>query len=354
MTLKDNVLGFYVKHFLMPRAQILDKPGFIVFNVSGPNAVFARQVLIPEQFFVLLEKKVDKKILYSVGKKFGYRFALIGNFSRKGEISDGKLPEYIQMVNKFIEGTYASKIDCKIDLSIPRIEYFLDNFVVCNKTTGYFLPLGAAAGMLSYILNDSIDGKHLECESNGKSECKLEYSLSEKDFDFSCLSVSPDYLSMNSVKELLEKQLSLQKLIDASVFSFEKGILSCQNQRFFILEVSALYLLEKELPKKVLENVSFETGKFIAETLSIGSLDSLSDFLTAFGFGEVVIFKEKSKLIVNLKYFPWTKFENEVSFVFVKSLLEGTITSVQKRQVLLSLIEKNVLQGSLTLFFHEI
>jgi predicted hydrocarbon binding protein len=379
MQIKDKVVGWYVKHYLMPRAQIIDKPGFVIFNVTGKTQIFARQIIIPESFFVLLEKQLrdklgdeGKRLLYSTGKRFGVRFSIMGSFSKKGEMADNKLSDYIGMVNKFIEGTYASDISAEIDVSKKRVLYDMKNFVVCSKIkNASFLPLGAGCGLIAYILDDeTIEGVHLECQSAGNKTCKILYAPMKelekegytnvfKETNLKGLEFSPDYEQMNSIQETENSQYSFNQLIDAGLFSFEQGIILRNNQRYFIYEISGIYLLEQELgknsiAKKILYDVSYETGKNLELVeKDENPLKGIIDLLTAFGWGDVLILEKSSKYFVNIKYFPWTKFYEEIDFIVFRGLLAGMLSSVSNRDVKFKDVEKDVSQGYLSLVFSE-
>jgi len=380
MAIKDIVVGLYVKNYLMPRAQIIDKPGFVVFNVTGKTPIFARQMIFPELFFILLEKKLieglgneGKRILYSVGKKFGIRFSLMGNFSKRGEIPDKKIPDYINMINKFIEGTYASDISCEPDVNNSKVIYHLKNFVVCSKDGyGFFLPLGAGCGLIAYLLNDeTIEGVHLECQGDGKEKCKLLYEPINKlkldikdkpifkETDLKGLEFTPDYGSMNAIKETESSKYSFQQFIDSNIFSFNAGIIMNGDQRYFIYEVSGIYMLERELQKsnvtkKILGEIAYETGKrMLLNYKGELSLESLIDLLTAFGWGDVLILEKASKYVVNIKYFPWTEFSDEVEFITFQRMIAGMLSIISKREVKFKRIEKDSSQGYLSLVFAE-
>lgn len=380
MEIKDKVVSFYIKHYLIPRAQIVDKPGFVIFNVSGKTPIFARQIIVPESFFILLEKKLVDKFkdvgrgkLYSAGKKFGYRFSVMGGFSKRGEMEDKKLPDYIKMINKFIEGTYASDISCDIYMDKSKVKYSLKNFVVCNKLGyGYFLPLGAAAGMISYLMNnDKIEGVQTKCQGAREERCTLIYEPIEElkkeikkfkiftESNLKNLEIDSAYQSMNSIRKTENSNYSFQQFIDSGTFSFKEGIIMNNFQRYFIYEISGIYMLEKELQednemKKILFEAAYETGKEILKNNeSWSSLESLNDLLTSFGWGDVLILEKNKKYVVDIKYFPWTKFYESADFIFVRGLLSGLLSIISKREVKLKTAEKSTSEGYFHLFFTE-
>ncbi|MDE1860472.1 MAG: hypothetical protein KGH72_02025, partial [Candidatus Micrarchaeota archaeon] len=232
MDIKDEVVRLYVKNFIINKSQNIETPGFIFFKLSGKTPIFARQVIMPEDFFINLEEIIAKKntaakrALYSAGKKFGYRFCLLGGFSNSKDKKGSDLVSYINIINKFIEGTYASRIECDVDLSKKSCLYSIENFIVINKIgSGYFLPLGAAAGLMAYIFQDpSIEGVLESSDQNGKKATLL-YApatylkqnkrtfFSEK--DFSGLESTSEYIDFNQVKPLKYSHFSFKMLLDS-------------------------------------------------------------------------------------------------------------------------------------------
>ena len=139
MDIKDKFLRFYIQNFIINNSQNIENPGFIFFKISGKTPIFARQIIMPESFFVNLEQKVAatkkdalRKRLYSAGKKFGFSFSILGGFSKASEKSVKELPGYINIINKFIEGTYAAKISCEVDAEKQICRYESRKFC-CNK-----------------------------------------------------------------------------------------------------------------------------------------------------------------------------------------------------------------------------
>jgi predicted hydrocarbon binding protein len=378
MPLKDAVVGWYVKHYIIPRAQILDSPGFVVFNVSGKSPIFARQVIVPELIFILLEKSLIQKFgdsakskLYSVGKKFGYRFSIMGKFSQKGDLKEKDLASYIEMINKFIEGTYATNISCSIDIANEVVEYYAKNFVVSSKTGhGYFLPLGAVSGMMSYIFdNPKIEGIQIASQGTGADNCQILCGPAEwlrkrvknlfTESNLGGLDTEPEYASMNKIQKTENSNYSFSQFIDAGMFSFNQGLVMGGEQRYFIYEISGLHMLEwylQEEPeaKQIIKTAAYEAGKKIASEFP----DSLSerflmDLFTAFGWGDVLVLEKNKKQMVEFKYAPWTKFCKNIDFIIPCGLLEGFLSIILKRNIKLNAVEKETSQGFLDLLFQE-
>ncbi|MEM4391019.1 MAG: hypothetical protein QXX06_04115, partial [Candidatus Diapherotrites archaeon] len=75
MKIKDDIVGLYIKRFVLSNAQYFDRPGFVDFKISGKTEIYARQIFYPEDFFLRFETEIvnkfqyeGKKVLYSFGK----------------------------------------------------------------------------------------------------------------------------------------------------------------------------------------------------------------------------------------------------------------------------------------------
>ncbi len=379
MPIKDEVLAWFVKEYIIPRSQVLDTPGFITFNISGKNPLYIRQVIFPELFFLKLEKVLasefseqGKKKLYAIGKQFGYNFATMGSFSTQKDIPQKKFEEYVKLISKFIEGTYASEITTKINLTQQVITYELRNFIVCNKSgSGYFLPLGAAAGLVSKMLNNNkIEGIQIKCQGRGDEKCTIVYGPinylkkeypNELAFEYDQLeepTISIHYKEFNTEKKITNSTFSFKKYLDSGIFSYDHGIVMHNNQRFFIFEVSGIYLLSKGFEseqkfEKVIYNCAFETGKEIIDSFNLhqGNLQSLIDLLTSFGWGEVNVYKKDEKIILSFKYFPWTEFSENSKYSFFRGYFSGILSGYTSKETHLNYVNTSITSGTFVINF---
>ena len=370
MGIKDTFVSLYIKKFVMPHSLVIDKPGFVNFNLSGKTSMFARQVIMPESFLVGLESRLiskfgdkGKQMLYSLGKKFGYRFALIGNFIKRGDVPESELAEFVGIVSKFVEGTYASEISGDFDVPNSSIRYRLKNFIVISKLGyGYFLPVGGTAGLVARLFNDSSievinsskDGEYdiLECAPLEKLKQKFSNLLVED--DLSGLEVEPEYAPVNQVQEI-SSATSFKQLLDSGYFSYADGIIKHGDQRYFLLEISGWYLLEKELSKNaeamnVLCECAIETGRDLPTT---GSTAEICQILTATGWGNPMILSSSGKASVVMTHVPWTKYYLEVKFSILNGFLSGMLSRVYGREVRLKDPVVDFSTGQLSLQFDE-
>ena len=368
MDIKDSALRFYVQNFIINKSQNIEVPGFVFFKLSGKTPIYARQVIMPEDFFVNLEKSIiekdegSKHMIYSTGKKFGYSFCLLGGFSNSVDKKGQDLVSYINIINKFIEGTYATKIDCRVDTETKSCTYLMENPIVVSKLGyGYFLPLGAAAGLMSYIFQDQhiegvLENFDLESDCGTLLYAPAEYlKKNNKNFfsetNLTGLEPTSDYISLNQVAELKYSNYSFEMLLDSKLFSFNKGVIMNNKERYFIIEVSALYLIEKELSIHTSEiyNAAFKAGRRMLENVKDISTKTIIDYLSAFGWGDVLIMKENGKYIVNVDHFPYTKFYKEIDYSIFSGLLSGMLSIITNENITFTKTKKTVSQGYLSI-----
>lgn len=323
---------------------------------------------MPEDFFINLEMSMTKKgekaqnLLYSAGKKFGYRFSLLGGFSNCSDKKGSELINYINIINKFIEGTYAEKIefDTNPDTKISR--YLMENPVVVNKLGyGYFMPLGAAAGLMAYIFQDnSIEGILENFDLHSKKGTLLyapaDYLTKQnkkffRERNLSDTNPSTDYINLNRSAPLNHSNYSLKTLLDSKVFIFNNGVITNNGERYFIIEVSAIYILEKELGEYVgdIYGAAFKAGYDMLKNIEKLSIKTIMDYLSAFGWGDIIIIKENNKYRVNITHFPYMKLYNEINYSIFSGVLSGMLYAVTKEKIKFSKVQKSIMDGNLSI-----
>jgi predicted hydrocarbon binding protein len=351
---KDKIATWYIQNFIISRAQVFDKPGFIQFKISGNTNSYSRQIILPESFFVNIENKLienlpdGSELLYELGKKFGYRFALVGNMKSFENINSIEFKEYVYLITRFVEGTYASKINHYLSNSNKEIKFELDNFIICSKSgKGDFLSAGGIAGIWSRLINSSsFDAIHSHCQGRGDKFCETLVKSSDnwenKKFpnitsdELKLLNLSQDYFEINKLVEIENSSKSFQFLLDTKVFSYDHGVIKKGAERFFIIESSIIYLIELIFKKnpiaiKTLKEVSFESGMNLVEESS--SIQYLIDVWSAFGLGDLYILKKGESYLVNINFCPWTKFCQNIDYIFISSVLSGALSKISKNKI---------------------
>jgi hypothetical protein len=377
--LKDSVVKLYVKRFIIPRALIFDKPGFVDFKISGKTNVLLRQILFPESFFILLEKKLvdefgneGEKALYSIGKRFGYSFAQNGRFENIKDHPGKKIVDWVVVASKFVEGTYASNISQNIDIDNKIVDYDLTNFVVCRKLGfDFFLATAGAAGIIAWLFQDpNIEGTMYDSKfENGNHVCKVkcapletlnkEFSkkvYSEKNLD----DLGQDMVAYQSFNKEVDigYTKSFQTFLDSKIFSYSDGIISYKEKdRFFLMEVSGMYLIEKgminEKMKKIMFDCAVSSGKELFTEFATKDLSTMMELLSALGWGKVFILSSGEKLKVIIKHFPWSKYYKDIDFLIIGGLISGIFSRAHNKNIVFNKPNIDISEGNLSLLFQS-
>jgi hypothetical protein len=369
----------YLKRFVIPGALVFNKPGFLDFKISGKTNIYARQIFYPEDFFVDFESKMVKKFgtagrqkLYSIGKKFGYRFAQSGKFENIKDNPGDKIKNWVFITSKFVEGTYASSIENITDPNIPLTDYTLKKFTILEKLGyDYIFATGGTAGMMAWIFQDptvevvlhdlnKVDGlyegvvsaapyKHL------KDKFLDQEILSETSLD-NLLEAFQDYIKFNAQAQTSCTK-SFQTYLDFNFFDYQSGIVKFKDKRFFLFEVSGTYLIELELKNstnkeyiKLLFDSAFDTGKNILAQFGKNQKD-VFDVLSALGWGEVISFSSSGDLKVLVNHFPWSKWYKDIDYIIMRGFLSGILTSLTGQTVIFDKPTIDLSKGHLSLLF---
>jgi len=159
---KDGLMSEFM-HLILSRSEVIDKPGFVITRVTGdPSKFFFRDLFLPENLFVNLEKIVIEKFkrkgvyaLYSAGKKFGYRYAMMSRQKTLADSSTKEVDHQIYLFVRYVEIVYARSIEHKSNPESKYYEAEMEDYVICRKNgLGHILTEGAQAGMVAYVLND--------------------------------------------------------------------------------------------------------------------------------------------------------------------------------------------------------
>jgi predicted hydrocarbon binding protein len=380
MPIKDKVVIWFIRNILLPRNEIIDEPGFIVLKLSSIQQEITnlREILLPESLFVNLEKAIyneykesGKQILYSIGKKFGYRYALISDYTCLKNVSEKAFRDFTYTVVRYMESIYSSKIDHSLDLKNHLVKFILNNYVVCKTNgLGYILTDGSIGGIWAYGMGDNTsEGIQIKCQGRNDTHCefiaapqsvlkkmKLNF-LSESNLNG--LEIEDSYNDINAIHQTEYSRTSFQDLINSGFFSQRTGIIKHKDERFLLLESSIMYILENELKKlkgadKILFDTSFEYGKNFVKKEDKGNFERfIMDFLGASGFGDLMILKEKGKYKVIIRYFPWTKWAEKIDFTMIRGMISGMMSGFTSKKVILKKVEKDISQGYFSLVLTE-
>jgi predicted hydrocarbon binding protein len=347
----------------MPNAEDIRNPGYVISKFSDKNKeISVREFFFPEMFYSELEARIKKELgkngeakLYSIGKRFGYRYAMISRYGKISTLKEKGLLDFMYMFTRYIEVVYAKKLEHKIDFDKKMLELTADSYAGCEQNgLGYILLIGAWTGVWSFIMdNKKIDGIQITCQGRGDQMCKLvcapqqELKRLKKDIfteaDMEGLEENyPRYEVFNKVYPSANKNLSLKNLIETGIFKYEKGKLFFGNERMVGIEFSTYYLLDNGFSKdkktrEILFSTAFEAGKKIAN-----GKDSVfvQRFLSSIGFGDVQILSEKGNFRVRFYHFPWASLAKECDFVIISGFTSGLLSAATKKKIELKKVTK--------------
>lgn len=349
MPVKDRIVTWFIQHVILPRREIIDKPGFIVTTFTEHNqTTYLRELLLSEQLFELIESKIvqhygerGKQVLYSAGKKFGYLYASLSNFPTITVCSEKELTEFAYYLVRYIETIYAQQADHEINLEDKMFTISFNDYIICRHNgLGYIMTDGGITGIWAYLMQDkSIDGIQLECQGRGNNNCYVicgpEEKIQEKINKFFCERDLPEhkfdqvYKTTNEIRDAKYSVNSLKKLLDNKFFEYDEGVLTYIKNRFFICESHILYLLEQEISKlengeQILFDTCFEYGKILRETYGDKDYQKfISDFFPALGFGDVTFLDTYSIAAI---YYPWTVFSEKSKYIIFRGIMSGIVS----------------------------
>jgi len=352
MPVKDRIVTWFIKNIVVPRREIIDKPGFIVNTFSDKHqTTYLRELFLPEQLFEFIENKIvqhygeeGKKTLYSAGKKFGYLYSSMSNFPTILKTSKEEMLDFSYLLVRFVECTFSRGAKHEINLEEKLFNISLKDYVICRHNgLGFFMADGGIAGIWSYLMQDkSIEGIQLECQGRGNDRCFItcapEQKIKEKTDVFfqekDVLEYKFDkvYKAMNEIRETTYSHNSLKQLLNAGFFSYSEGDLSFKAMRFFSCESHALYVLEEEIAKlpngdQLLFDASFEYGQLLQKLYGFDDYQRfITDFFPALGFGDIRVLRSDNPSVEVINY-PWSVFSDQSQFIIFRGILSGFISS---------------------------
>lgn len=360
--IKDQVFSWFIQKVLAPSVEIVDKPGFVITSLSEKNKeTYLRDLFLEEDLFVSIESKIvsnygekGRQVLYSAGKKFGYIYSSLSNFTRIAENRHDQKDflDFAYFLVRYITAIYAFDAKHEIDLLRKRFEIELDHYVVCEKNgIGLIMTSGGIAGIWAHMIRDkTVEGIEKKCQGLGAEKCLVvcqPYLEHKKEgleplieTDVSDDQFSMQYKSLNLVRPAQFAKNSLKSLLDSHLFRYDHGFLHYKDIRYFHGESHVIYLIEiavGSLPdgEKVLFDACFEFGQKLQEIY--GGKDYkkfIMDYFPALGWGDIFVRADESgKIMVTCQYYPWTKYSSMSKFIVLRGVLSGFISNCLGRKV---------------------
>lgn len=370
--IKDKIFAWYISNILLNKKELIDTKGFLITKFSKADiSISLRELFLPENIFVEFEKKINEKISYAIGKKFGYYYSQSSFFPTLREEHENKISEFVDILIKYMEAIYADSIIHKIDYDKKIFSVKMKDYVICRKNgLGYLFSIGAIVGTWAWATTDkTVEAIQTKCQGRGDEECeviaapyKTLVNMGYKPIkctDIEKIELGKGYEEFNKVRPTNWSKNSLKDLIDSGFFNYTHGQVTYKNERFFLCESSFMYILEKELKKvenglKILWDVSFDFGKRLTEIS--GKQDPcnfITDFFPALGFGDILVVTKKGKYEIIANYFPWMEMYKEIDFIMFRGILSGVISGFTGKKVELNKIDKDISAGYLSLHITE-
>ena len=351
MPVKDKIVDWFIRNIVIPRQEIIDKPGHIILKISKKGATTnLRELAFPERILISTENKVSeqygekgKRILYSIGKKFGYRYASSSFFPTLRDSSEKNIQDFYYYLVRYIESTYAHRLTHQIDTKHKFVSMSLDGYICCSENgLGYIMTDGGVAGICAFLFNEpKIEGIQTTCQGRGDKLCTLLCGppdvLSTKgveiftETDLSGLNILPEYNKINSLRESRYTSKSLRELLDSKLLKYKGGFITGPSGRYSLIEASLMYIMELEL-SKLNPNLLFEISKDFGQSLVYKKMSDdelfvyLSCFVSAMGFGDFMLLRKSGHFSFTCRSFPWTRFSDRSTYSLIRGIVSGVLS----------------------------
>jgi hypothetical protein len=369
MVIKDKVVDWYLRNIYLSKGEIINRPGYICEQMGKQRSVFIREVTLPEDLLIEIERVFPPGKLYKIGKVFGYRYALISEFPVIKSVSRDDFIKNAYFIARYVESvSYGKNFKETIDYEKRIFRMSMEDYVICRKSGGgYLLASGGIGGIWSYVVCDeTTEGVQTSCQGRGDDKCEVVCAPARelgklglsffRAHDLKNLGLDPAYGSINQIREPRYAKNSLKKSIDSGFFKYTHGMITYRDQRLFLCEASFMYILEKELGKsgcRKLFDLAFSWGKSLASSEKRQDPASfLMDFLPALGWGDVLVRKTGSGYEVLADLFPWTKWYKDVDYSIFRGLVSGMISGFTGKKTELKRFEMS-LSGSFSILCRE-
>ncbi len=366
---ETSLASMYIKYWLLPNIEDLTNPGFVITKLTGGESdAVLRDLFVPEELFMEIENAFDEKhgvtgrtALYSAGKKAGYVYASLSSLTRRSSTSDEKFLKFLGQLVIFIGGTYSSKVSYVVDLEKKTFELSFDNFVVCKENgRGYIITEGSIAGVWAYMIGDkSVEGLQLECKGRCGAKCSVVIQPRDR-FDKSVsvynvgnlpeIKYDEEFMEYNHVQPTSHSKNSLKSLIDGKFFEYRDCMVLFKGVRHFEMDPYFIYLIEEETSvlesgKETLFEAAFKTGKSIIKVANDRSLNFITDYLSALGWGDVLVEESRGVFTFSSTYHPWTKYSLKSEYTIIRGLVSGMLSEQRQKEIRLGPAKIDLEQG---------
>lgn len=378
MRIDAAAIQLFIRNIVAPGIFDITHPGFVVskFSDKGREA-YRREIIYPESMLADIETQVVKKYgaegerrLYKIGKDFGYVYAGVSQLPTLKTSTPEEIRRFFQMLVLFVAATWSSGSEIlEIDVKAKTLRLRFWDYVICSKNgIGHLLGDAGIVGIWAYMVQDpSIEAVQTECQAKNGKTCEYYMApperLKKERYDFFQVDVTTEvdvdeyrknHDLMNRIKPTHYVSNSMQSMVDSGVFKFRNGGIRFGGDRYFSVEVSLYYILEKELSKLkggdgLLFDVCFNFGKKVALAAGMKTNQSVMDYLAALGFGDIMTDVEKGKRRLIVSYFPWTEFSRNSKFTMFRGMASGLLSGASSKKIILNKIKTSETDSSLSL-----
>ncbi|ODS40342.1 hypothetical protein BEH94_05435 [Candidatus Altiarchaeales archaeon WOR_SM1_SCG] len=378
VSIKDNLVKWFIKTIVLPRTHLMDNPGFLISKVSEKGMdLHLRSLWIPEGLFVEIENKIVEKFrsegrqaLYSAGWRFGWRYGIVANFANIHQVAEKQLLKNMYLFIKYVTCIWAREYDYEPDIKNKTFRAKSRDFIVCDKNgIGHLMSEGCPGGYFAYLMDDAtLQGTHIKCQGKGNEMCELIFAPAEvlerqgikyiKETNTENLELGKEYRDINAVRKTEFEKYSFSDLINSGVFKHRENYVMYLDERHFHCEASMIDLLETEIQKlgggeDLMYDVCFEFGKKLGKKMAQEKY-SASTYMSAIGWGDILVMKKSGKTSVYSKYFPWTIYSNKLNFIYFSGIMSGMLSGIENKDIKLKKKDANIEEGYLTVTLEEV
>lgn len=361
----DQLMAWFLRNMIASRIYDLDNPGFIIERLSGKTKEsYRRQFFFPEEVLAEIETRFVTKYgeqahlsLYAAGKKFGYSYASVLHFPNMRDNSTTEVNIFSRMLIQYVAVQWATKAElliCNLQTKEFKVRFW--DYAVCRKSgIGHVLGDGGISGIWAYMMNTpTLEGIQTTCQ--GKNEGFCEFYVAPKAklqsnkintcaavCDADAIENEMEYMEINKIRPTVYARNSMRELIDVGFFKYANKKILFQDSPHFSLEISIFYILEKELSKlkrgrDLLFDICFKYGKRISASY-LKTKESITDYLSALGFGDIILKGNAKTMEIVANNFPWTDFSEKSDFTLFRGLASGIVSGCVGRNVVFSIIK---------------
>jgi hypothetical protein len=205
----------------------------------------------------------------------------------------------------------------------------------------------------------SVEGFQIECKGRGGSKCTV--LIQPRDlFDKKGIVYNVDnipeikydeeFMEYNQVQPTTHSKNSLKSLIDGKFFEYRDCMVLFKGVRHFEMDPYFIYLMEEETSvlesgRELLFQAAFNTGKSIIKTANDYSLKFITDYLSALGWGDVLVEESRGVFTFSSTYYPWTRYSKKSEYTIIRGLVSGMLSEQRQKEIRLAPTKINLEQG---------